>query len=47
MGLVIPSAPVTEQVREYIDPAIGVATSVVTVTVMFGSGGVTILIIAF
>ena len=33
-----PSAPVTVQVREYIDPAIGVATPVVTVTVMVGSG---------
>ena len=33
-----PSAPVTVQVREYIDPAIGVAIPAVTVTVMVGSG---------
>ena len=32
------SAPVTVQVREYIDPAIGVATLVSTLTVMGGSG---------
>ena len=32
------SAPVTVQVREYIDPAIGVAIPAVTVTVMVGSG---------
>ena len=31
------SAPVTVQVREYIDPAIGVATPVSTLTVMDGS----------
>ena len=31
------SAPVTVQVREYIDPAIGVATPVSTLTVMGGS----------
>ena len=34
---VSPSAPVTVQVREYIDPAIGVATPVSTLTVMDGS----------
>ena len=32
------SAPVTVQVREYIDPAIGVATPVSTLTEMGGSG---------
>ena len=32
------SAPVTVQVREYIDPAIGVATPESTLTVMGGSG---------
>ena len=32
------SAPVTIQVREYIDPTIGVATLDVTLIVMVGSG---------
>ena len=32
------SAPVSVQVREYIDPAIGVATLEATLTVMVGSG---------
>ena len=32
------SAPVKVQVREYIDPAIGVDTLVSTLTVMDGSG---------
>ncbi len=33
-----PSAPVAVQVREYIDPTIGVATLDVTLTVIVGSG---------
>ena len=32
------SAPVTVQVREYVDPTIGVATPVSTLTVMVGAG---------
>ena len=38
MALVSFSAPVITQVREYIDPAIGVATLLDAVTVMVGSG---------
>ena len=39
------SAPVTVQVREYIDPTIGVATLDVTLTVMVGAGDEEIYII--
>ena len=35
------SAPVTVQVREYIDPTIGVATLASTLTVMVGPGSKT------
>jgi hypothetical protein len=43
MVSVRPPAPVTVQVREYIDPTIGVATLDATLTVMVGSGDEKIL----
>ena len=38
------SAPVTVQVREYIDPTIGVDTLEATLTVMVGSGDEKVMI---